>query len=293
LSGVAERDPGPQRERQERPPIPEGVTGSELDKSVRAELSSLHPGLAKEIAQRLVLAGELLDDDPETAYLHAAAAREKAARVSCIREAVGLAAYRTGRYAEALAELRTVRRLTGSNDSLPIMADCERGLGRPERALEMLRSDEARSLDVAGRVEMLIVASGARADLGELEAAVITLQVPELRSTTREPWLARLRSAYADALATAGRDAEAREWLELAAEVDEDGDTGAAERLAELDGFVFVDVDEDDDEADEDEDGDEAGDEAEAQPAVDLVDDDADEDDDETHEDDEAEDDAK
>jgi tetratricopeptide (TPR) repeat protein len=255
-----EREPGPQRERQVRPLIPEGVTGADLDKSVRAELASLHPGLAKEIAQRLVLAGQLLDEDPETAYLHAAAARERAARLASVREAVGLAAYRTGRYAEALAELRTVRRLTGSNEHLPVMADSERGMGRPERALEMLRSEEARSLDLGGRVEMLIVASGARADLGELEAAVITLQVPELRSTAREPWLARLRSAYADALAAVGKDVEAREWLELAAEVDEEGETGAAERLAELDGFVFVDVDDEDvddeheleDEADED-----------------------------------------
>lgn len=217
------------------------MTGAELDKSVRAELTGLRPGHAKEVAQRLVLAGELLDDDPETAYLHAAAARERAARVASVREAVGLAAYRTGRYAEALAELRTARRLTGSNDHLPILADCERGLGRPERALEMLRSEEARRLDPAGRVEMLIVASGARADLGEHEAAVIMLRVPELRSTSGEPWVARLRSAYADALAAVGRDAEAREWLERAAEVDEEGLTGAAERLAELDGVVFLD----------------------------------------------------
>jgi tetratricopeptide (TPR) repeat protein len=221
------------------------VTGAELDKTVREELSRLHPGLAKEVSQRLVLVGKLLDDEPETAYLHAAAARERAARLPSVREAVGLAAYRTGRYAEALAELRTVRRLTGSNEHLPVMADCERGLGRPERALEMLRSDEARTLDITGRAELLIVASGARADRGELEAAVITLQVPELRSASREPWVARLQSAYSDALAAVGRDCEAREWLERAAASDEDGQTGAAERLAELDGFVFLEDDED------------------------------------------------
>ncbi|MDQ1287838.1 MAG: hypothetical protein QG622_1403 [Actinomycetota bacterium] len=227
------------------------MTGTELDTSVRSELATLHPAVAKEVAQRLVLVGRLLDEDPETAYLHAAAARERAARAPGVREAVGLAAYRTGRYAEALAELRTVRRLTGSNDHLPVMADCERGLGRPERALEMLRSPEARGLDVAGRAELLIVAAGARADMGELEAAVITLQVPELTSTLREPWIARLRSAYADALFGAGRDEEARLWLERAAEADEDGETSAAERLAELDGVIFL----DDDELDEGEQG--------------------------------------
>lgn len=241
------RDRGPRRERQEkpgrqeRPPIPERVTGAELDASVLAQLSALPRGAATEVAQRLVLAGELLDEDPETAYLHAVAARDRAARLPGVREAVGLAAYRTARYAEALAELRTVRRLTGSNEHLPVMADCERGLGRPDRALEMLRGDEARTLDAAGRVELLIVASGARADLGEREAAVVVLQVPELRSTSQEPWVARLRSAYSDALAAVGREAEARQWLEHAAAGDEDGQTGAAERLAELDGVTFLD----------------------------------------------------
>ncbi|HEY6793278.1 MAG TPA: hypothetical protein VI248_01195 [Kineosporiaceae bacterium] len=198
------------------------------------------------MSRHLVMAGRLLDEDPEAAYRHAVAARQRASRVASVREAVGLAAYRTGRYGDALAELRTVRRLTGSPEHLPVMADCERGLGRPERALTLLRSDDARRLDRPARAELLIVAAGARADLGELEAAVVTLQVPELRSTTRERWVARLRSAYADALAAVGRWAESREWLERAAEADVDGETGAADRLAELDGEIFVDLAEDD-----------------------------------------------
>jgi tetratricopeptide (TPR) repeat protein len=227
------------------PQVPDDVTGAELDRSVRAELAGLHAGAAKEVSRHLVMAGRLLDEDPEAAYLHAAAARDRAPRVASVREAAGLAAYSSERFAEALAELRTVRRLTGSNEHLPVMADCERGLGRPERALALARSDEARSLDTAGRVELLIVAAGARADLGELEAAVVTLQVPLLRSTAQEPWVARLRSAYADALEAVGRSDEAREWLERAAEADLDGATGAAERLAELDGTVLVDLEED------------------------------------------------
>jgi tetratricopeptide (TPR) repeat protein len=221
------------------------VTGSELDRSVLAELRSLPPAVIKEVSRHLVMAGRLLDSDPETAYLHASAAREKAARVASVREATGLAAYRTDRFAEALAELRTVRRLTGSNEQLPVMADCERGLGRPDRALVIAHSDEARRLDIAGQVEMLIVAAGARTDQGALDAAVITLQVPQLQSTVQEPWVARLRSAYADALEAVGRTDDARHWLELAAEADPDDETGAAERLAELDGIVFVDVDDD------------------------------------------------
>jgi len=51
---------------------------------------------------------------------------------------------------------------------------------------------------------MRIVASGARCDLGEFDAAVITLTCKELKSESEE-WAVRLRYAYADALDKAGR----------------------------------------------------------------------------------------
>lgn len=82
---------------------------------------------------------------------------------------------------------------------------------------------------------MLIVAAGARRDLGDVEAAVVSLQVPELRSKANEPWVARLRYAYADLLAAAGRTGEARRWFVRAAEADIDDETDAAARAQELD----------------------------------------------------------
>ncbi|WP_245690928.1 hypothetical protein [Sinosporangium album] len=127
--------------------------------------------------------------------------------------------------------------MTGSDAYLPIMADCERGLGRPERALDLVRSREAERLDREGRIELTIVESGARRDLGQLDAAVITLQrLPELRDTRPQPWSARLAFAYADALAHAGHQAAAIEWFERAVDFDEEGETDAAERYAELTG---------------------------------------------------------
>jgi hypothetical protein len=207
---------------------------------VRAELNSLGRDAARQVARHLVMAGELLDEDPEAAWAHAEAARRLAGRIGVVREATGLAAYRSGRYDVALSELRTASRLTGWPGFLPVMADCERGLGRPERALTMLSAPEAGALDRAGWVELLIVAAGARTDLGQLDAAVVTLQVPQLNARVREPWLARLRSAYADALAAVGRVEESRHWLALAAGVDDEGTTGAGERLAEQAGVTFV-----------------------------------------------------
>ncbi|MGQ7298343.1 hypothetical protein ACUN9U_18260, partial [Quadrisphaera sp. KR29] len=209
---------------------------------MRRDLLTLSKDTAAVVSRHLVAAGQLLDSDPEAAYAHAAAAARRAGRIGSVREAAGLAAYAAGRYEDALRELRTARRLTGSDAYLPVLADCERGLGRPERALDLAAAPEVAQLDLAGRIEMRIVAAGARQDLGQAEAAVVSLQGPELQARGREPWRARLLSAYADALESAGRHEEARTWLERAAAADTTGETGAADRLAGADGDVRDDV---------------------------------------------------
>jgi tetratricopeptide (TPR) repeat protein len=226
------------------PEIDDEVTGRELDHAVREELRTLPGQIAGAVSRHLVMAGRLLDEDPELAYQHTLAARRRAARVGVVREAVGVAAYTSGRYAEALSELRAARRIIGSPEYLPMMADCERGLGRPRRALDLASDPAVEDLDTAGRVEMLIVAAGARRDLGELDAAVVSLQVPELRSRGSGGWVARLRYAYADALLAAGREDEARRWFVRAADADVDAETDAAERAAALDGILLVEDDE-------------------------------------------------
>ncbi|MEU5880436.1 hypothetical protein [Spirillospora sp. NPDC047279] len=225
------------------------MTGEELDADARAELRTLPKDLASRVARRLVMAGRLAEEDPEAAYKHAREARRLASRVGLVREAAGLAAYRAGEWAEALAELRAARRLSTSDDSyLPVMADCERGLGRPERALDLVKSPEAKRLDPMGRVELRIVESGARRDLGQVEAAVVTLQIPELKDRRLRPWSARLFYAYADALAEAGRKVEASEWFARAAAADRDDETDAAERYAELEGLEILDTEDGEDE---------------------------------------------
>jgi tetratricopeptide (TPR) repeat protein len=226
--------------------VPEDVTPRDLDRSVRAELRSLSKANADEVARHLVMIGRLLPDDPEAAYAHAMAAQRRAGRVAVVREVVGVAAYHAGRWAEALSELRAARRMSGSSHTLPLMADAERGLGRPERALELAGSAEAASLAVPEQVEMAIVVSGARRDLGQPDAAVLALQIPQLSSSTVQPYTPRLWYAYADALLDAGRREEAATWFARAADADPDGSTEAGERLAELQGLAFVDLEEDD-----------------------------------------------
>ncbi|MCM2418586.1 hypothetical protein [Streptomyces sp. RKAG293] len=209
---------------------------------MRQELMSLPKTLADDVARNLVMVAQLLDEDPEAAYEYSRIALRLASRVAAVREAAGFASYATARYGEALAEFRATRRMTGSVDLWPVMADCERGMGRPERALAMAGAPEVQKLDKAGQVEMRLVAAGARQDMGQPEAAVVTLQGPELAANAMNPWTARLRYAYADALLAVDRKAEAREWFAKAAEADQSGSTDASDRLAELDGVEFVDA---------------------------------------------------
>ncbi|WCD85692.1 hypothetical protein KPP03845_102027 [Streptomyces xanthophaeus] len=246
------------------------MTGFEIDADVRQELLSLPKGLAEEVSKNLVMVARLIDEDPEQAYAYSRIALRLASRVAAVREAAGFAAYATQKYSEALAEFRAAKRMTGSVELWPVMADCERGLGRPERALAMAGEPEVQKLDKAGQVEMRLVAAGARRDMGQLEAAIVTLQSPELASSSVQPWTARLRYAYADALLAAGREDEAREWFAKTVEADKDGAMDASDRLAELDGVEFVDAAIDDEDDDED-DGEDAAEVAAAERASDVA----------------------
>ena len=138
--------------------------------------------------------------------------------------------------------------MRGIKEYWPLMADCERALGRPAKAIAMAADPIVNSLDRASKVEMRIVASGARVDQGKLDAALATLQCPELSTTSTEPWAARIRYAYADVLEKLGRKDEAMEWFHRAAAVDVAEQTDADERIAALEGVTFEEVEELEDE---------------------------------------------
>jgi tetratricopeptide (TPR) repeat protein len=201
---------------------------------VRRELASLPAGLGDRIAGHLAAVAHYLDDAPEEAHRHAVFAKSLASRLAAVREVAGITGYLTGAYSDALSDLRAARRMTGRSDLLPMIADCERGLGRPERALAVWDDPQVARLDTATRIELLIVVAGARRDLGQTESAAVMLQVPELQRNSHEHWSPRLRYAYADVLADLGRVDEARRWFTAAAAVDDAGDTDAEERAAEL-----------------------------------------------------------
>lgn len=219
---------------QSGPALPPDIEARQLAPEVRRELTTLDRSTADFVARHLVAAGELLDENPEAALEHARAARARSARIAAVREAVGIAAYRCGDWAQALAELRAARRMGSKSPLLPLIADCERGIGRPERAIELARGDDAAQLTGDDADELRIVVAGARNDLGQHEQALALLSTPPMDPKRTGQTAARLFYVYAETLLALGRNQEASRAFIKAAAADVEGLTDAEERITEL-----------------------------------------------------------
>jgi tetratricopeptide (TPR) repeat protein len=267
------------------PDLPEWADPRELDRSIRDALRGLDPRNAERVAGHLVAAGTLVDEDPEAALAHARAARDRASRVAAVREAVGVAAYHAGDYAEAAREIRAYRRMSGDNGYRAVLADCERALGRPDVALRLVSEALGGTPDAEETVELRLVEAGARRDLGEGAAARLVLEAelggrpaPEAL-TGADPAKLRVASAYADLLEEEGEHDVAVEWWTAIAAADPDDIVGAVARL----GIEFADVEDDEDDdaediadddiADDDIADDDIADDDEAADAEDIADD--------------------
>ncbi|MDZ8173268.1 hypothetical protein [Microbacterium xanthum] len=207
---------------------------------------------ADAVARHLAMAGLLIEDDPALAHRHALEASHRAGRIAVVRETVAITSYAVGDYALALRELRTYRRISGKDDQIALQVDSERGVGRPDRALEIGRSVDRAALPTSARVELAIAMSGARLDLGETERALLELDIPELDPDRAFEWSPALFAARAAVLEELGRSDEAEQWHRRAAV--------AADALDDASGFeagetVWVDdVEEEDVESEADED---------------------------------------
>ncbi len=212
-----------------------------LSRGVRAELRGLSAERAEAVAAHLAAAAELLDVDPTLAYAHAEAARRRAARLPVVREAAATTAYAAGEYAAALNEFRALRRMTGSDEFLAVMADCERGLGRHQAALRLVREGLEGAGSVAARAELKLVEAGARDALGQRDEAIRVLRQEIELVGARGPKnaRARLRYYYAELLAASGDTAGAEQWFGAAVRLDPKNETGAADALTELHGITI------------------------------------------------------
>ena len=215
------------RDKPKSPMIPPEITAEDLDISARVQLKTLSEENAEWVARHLAMTSLLIDSDPELAHKHALAALNRAGRLAIVHETVGITAYTIGDFALALRELLTHRRLTGSNEQIPLIVDCERGMGRPERALEAARDVDRKALSKGVRINLAIALSGARLDLGQAEIALEELEIAELSPKGIIPQSIDLFRAYAECLEELGRDSS--KWTELASRAEK----AVAEETAE------------------------------------------------------------
>ncbi|MFC4137493.1 MULTISPECIES: hypothetical protein, partial [unclassified Microbacterium] len=217
--GGAEREYNPYapvRERVPEPPLPDDVTPRDLHPAARNELKTLSMENAERVARLLAMSARLIDEDPELAHEYALAASRRAGRIPVVRESVAITAYAIGDFALALRELRTYRRISGREDQIALIVDSERGVGRPDRALEEGRGVDRSALPTEVRVALAIAMSGARMDRGELELALGELEIPELDPDRAFEWSPALFAARAAVLEDLGRIDEAEFWAERA-----------------------------------------------------------------------------
>lgn len=199
-----------------------------LPKEVRIELEAFPPRVTDLVGAAFLL----VEEDPREALRYLQEAKRAASRSPSVREACGIAAYQCEEYATALKELRTAKRLSGRDELVPLIADCERALGNPQKALEL--ASAPLKLTPADQVELRIVAAGARLDMEQPEAAAALLRTPLLNSDEVSEASARLKYTYAETLLAAGDRGAAAEWFAKAALADADGATDAAQRAEEL-----------------------------------------------------------
>ncbi len=208
------------------------MTADLADRSIHRELRTLSKENAEGVARHLLAVSECLEgEDFDRALAHAQTAVRRAGRVPIVREMLGVVHYRRAEWAKALSEFRTARRMSGSHHLLPLIADTERGLGRPERAIELAQSREVGTLAAAERMELAVVVSGARLDLGQTSAAVQSLREAVNVTQDKDSWASRVFYAYADALMADGKTEEGQRFLKRAADTDQFHETDAAERL--------------------------------------------------------------
>lgn len=238
------RPVGPQRPgyREERikarsnePDLPADIDIKDLDREVLDELKSLAKDNREQVAKHLIMAATWLADDPKLALRHARAAKDRAGRVGVVRETAGIVAYHAGEWKEALSELRTARRISGGPGLLAVMADCERGLGKPEKAVAIWDEPEAAHLDWESKVELAIVVAGAWLDLGNPEAAQLVIEQLDLNPERFQDFEhARLYYMYAEVLLAQGDTQGAATWFGHAAASDPEQVLDAPERREEL-----------------------------------------------------------
>ena len=201
--------------RPDEPKMPKGMEWSMLSKDEKERLRGLAKEHAENIGLHILAAFALEESDPEAALEHAKWVARQASRIDFARETLAFVAYRQGDYKLALREFRTAYRMNGFLDYLPFIADCERGVGDPKKAVELALSDEGKQLHGAPKVEMFLVYAGALGDLEMWDKAIEVVHT--VGRSQGLPGEYRMRAVQAEQyfLEEAGRSDEADQLNDL------------------------------------------------------------------------------
>lgn len=193
------------------PKMPKGMEWAMLSKESRERLRGLSKEHAENIGLHILAAYALEEEEPKLALEHAKWAAKQASRIDFSRETLAFIAYRQGDYKLAAREFRTAMRMNGYLDYLPFIADCERGIGNLDKALEICMSDEAKSVVGEVKAELFLVYAGVLADTNHIDKAIELVHV--MGRSKGLPGEYRMRAIQAEQyfLEEAGRSDEALE----------------------------------------------------------------------------------
>ncbi len=147
----------------------------------------------------------------------------------------GLAAYRGGRWREAVRHLARYRQLSGEEAEVPLVMDSYRALGRRAKVAELWASLRRGTAGADVVAEARIVAAATLADGGDLAGAISLLSAAGAGRRLRNPAERHLRQWYVlgDLYERAGDFAQAAEYFGRLADVDPEA-YDVEERLAAL-----------------------------------------------------------
>jgi tetratricopeptide (TPR) repeat protein len=146
----------------------------------------------------------------------------QAPTVSAIIKVAGLAAYRLGRWKDAIRQLELYAETSGDSDQTPALMDCYRALGRTTKVAELWTGLRQASPNTEVMAEARIVGAGALADTGDLGGAISLLTIGGTSKSLRNPAERHIRQWYAlgDLYERAGDVPRARELFTRVAYAD-------------------------------------------------------------------------
>jgi len=205
-----------------------------LPDDVVAELKgTARPGKGQILVQVFAEAATAFEDENLTEAIKLAEqAKHIALRSATVRELLGLAYYRDGQFKQAARELSAFRRLAGSTEQNPVLADCYRAMDKPERALELCDEMDP-SVPEPIRYEGAIVAAGALTDMDRIDEAIARIESLKLNPQSAGQHHLRAWYVLGDLLERRGRFTVALNFFEAVAAADPES-TDAPERARRL-----------------------------------------------------------